>query len=68
MSKERKFKFTDNKDINEEITSMSWKKAVKSFQNKVKTPLIFIEWISKKGVEMTKSQKLPIGRKDKLGK
>ena len=47
---------------------MSWKKAVKSFQNKVKTPLIFIEWISKKGVEMTKWQKLPIGRKDKLGR
>ena len=68
MSKERKFKFTDNKDINEEITSMSWKKAVKYFQNKVKTPLIFIEWISKKGVEMTKCEKLPIGIKDKLGR
>ena len=68
MSKERKFKFTDNKEINEEVTAMSWKKAVKSFQNKVKTPLIFIECISKKGVEMTKWQKLPIGRKDKLGK
>ena len=68
VAKEKKFKFTDNKEINEEITSMSWKKAVKSFQNRFKTPLIFIEWISKKGQEMTKWQKLPIGRKDKIGK
>ena len=68
MAKEKIYKFTDGKEINEEITAMSWKKAVKSFQNKVKTPLIFIEWISKKGVEMTKWQKLPIGRKDKLGR
>ena len=68
MAKERVFKFTDGKEINEEITSNSWKKAVKSFQNKVKTPLIFIEWISKKGQEMTKWQTLPIGRKDKLGR
>ena len=68
MSKERTFKFTDNKEINEEVTAMSWKKAVKSFQNKVKSKLIYIEWISKKGIEMTKWQTLPIGRKDKLGK
>ena len=47
---------------------MSWKKAVKSFQNKVKAKLIYIEWISKKGIEMTKWQTLPIGRKDKLGR
>ena len=68
MAKEKIYKFTDGKEINEEITAMSWKKAVKSFQNKVKTPLIFIEWVSKKGQEMTKWQKLPIGRKDKLGR
>jgi|TARA_B100001113_G_scaffold30355_2_gene21833 hypothetical protein len=68
MAKERVFKFTDGKEINEEITSNSWKKAVKSFQNKVKSKLIYIEWISKKGVEMTKWQTLPIGREKKLGK
>ena len=68
MAKERKFKFTDNKEINEEVTAMSWKKAVKSFQNKVKAKLIYIEWISKKGIEMTKWQTLPIGRKDKIGR
>ena len=68
MAKERVFKFTDGKEINEEITSNSWKKAVKSFQNKVKNKLIYIEWVSKKGVEMTKWQTLPIGRSKKLGR
>ena len=68
MAKQRIYKFTDGNEINEEITAMSWKKAVKSFQNKVKAKLIYIEWISKKGIEMTKWQTLPIGRKDKLGK
>ena len=60
MAKEKKYKFTDNKEINEEITAMSWKKAVKSFQNKVKTTLIFIEWVSKKGQEMTKWQQTSV--------
>ena len=68
MSKEKKFKFTDNKELKEEVTATSWIKAVKSFQNKVKTTLIYIEWISKNGQEMTKWQKLPIGRRDKIGR
>jgi|TARA_B100000029_G_scaffold178287_1_gene175692 hypothetical protein len=68
MAKERVFKFTDGKEVNEEITANSWKKAVKSFQNKVKNKLIYIEWVSKKGVEMTKWQTLPIGRSKKLGR
>jgi len=68
MAKEREFKFTDNKELQETITAMSWKKAVKSFQNKFKIKLIYCEWISKKGIEMTKWIKLPIGRKDKLGR
>ena len=51
MTKERVFFFTkENKEI-EEIKSMSFKKAVKSFQNKVKQPLVYIEWITKKGRE-----------------
>lgn len=68
MTKERVFFFTkENKEI-EEIKSMSFKKAVKSFQNKVKQPLVYIEWITKKGIEMTKWQRLPIGRKKRLSK
>ena len=68
MGKMRIFKFLkDDKEI-EEVESSSFKKAVKSFQNKVKQSMVYIEWISKKGQEMTKWQKLPIGRKDKIGK
>ena len=68
MSKMREFKFLkDDKEV-ESITTSSFKKAVKSFQNKVKQKMVYVEWLSKKGQEMTKWQKLPLGRKDKIGK
>ena len=50
------------------IESSSFKKAVKSFQNQVKQKLVYVEWISKKGMEMTKWQKLPLGREKRLSK
>lgn len=68
MAKERVFKFLKEDDTIEEVNSTSFKKAVKSFQNKVKQKLVYIEWLSKKGIEMTKWQKLPLGREKKLGK
>ncbi len=69
MAKERKFKFTDNKDINEEITSMSWKKAVKSFQNKYdKLKIAKVYYINKKGHRLFSIIKLKVGRKKKLGR
>ncbi len=68
MAKERVFKFLKEDDTIEEVNSTSFKKAVKSFQNKVKQKLVYIEWLSKKGIEMTKWQKLPLGRQKKLGK
>ncbi len=68
MSKMRKFKFLkDDKEI-EEIETSSFKKAVKSFQNKVKQKMVYVEWLSKKGQEMTKWQKLPLGREKRLSK
>jgi|TARA_B100000902_G_scaffold398464_1_gene465324 hypothetical protein len=68
MGKMRIFKFLkDDKEI-EEVESSSFKKAVKSFQNKVKQSMVYVEWISKKGQEMTKWQKLPLGRKDKINR
>ena len=49
----------------EEIESWGYKKAVKSFQNKYpKLKMVAVEWI-KNGVELSKLQKLPIGRKKK---
>ena len=44
-----------------------YKKAVKSFQNKYShVEVAIVAWI-KKGKELSKIQKLPLGRKKKLG-
>ncbi len=68
MAKMRNFKFTkDDKEV-QTIESSSFKKAVKSFQNQVKQKMVYVEWISKKGQEMTKWQLLPLGRSKKLGR
>ena len=56
-----------NDIVAEEIESRGYKKAVKSFQNKFpKLKEVVVEWV-KNGVELSKLQKLPIGRKKKLG-
>ena len=72
MGKMREFKFTNEKDEPiegiETVTDMSFKKAVKSFQIQVKKKMVYVEWVSKKGKEMTKWQILPLGRKDKIGR
>ena len=50
----------------ESIESRGYKKAVKSFQNKYpKLKEVIVEWV-KNGVELSKLQKLPMGRKKKL--
>jgi two-component SAPR family response regulator len=67
MPKERIFKFIDKTAPEEEqvkeITAMSFKKAVKSFQGGTKAEQVEVEWTSKKGEEFCITQKLPIGRK-----
>jgi hypothetical protein len=68
MAKMRNFKFTKEDNEIQTIESSSFKKAVKSFQNQVKQKLVYIEWVSKKGQEMTKWQILPLGRSKKLGR
>ncbi len=68
MAKMRNFKFTKEDNEVQTIESSSFKKAVKSFQNQVKQKLVYVEWISKKGLEMTKWQKLPLGREKRLSK
>ena len=76
MSDKKMFKFivfNTNKDVDindivaEEIESRGYKKAVKSFQNKFpKLKEVAVEWV-KNGVELSKLQKLPMGRKKNLG-
>ena len=67
MSDKIMFKFYTNINEFEEIESRGYKKAVKSFQNKnPKLKEVAVEWV-KNGVELSKLQKLPMGRKKKLG-
>ena len=56
----------DNKEV-VKIESRGYKKAVKSFQNKYpKLKEVWVEWV-KNGIKLSKLQKLPLGRKKKLG-
>ena len=66
MSDKKMFKFAYNlMEDYEEIESRGYKKAVKSFQNKYpKIKEVMVEWV-KEGVNLSKLQKLPIGRKKK---
>jgi len=64
----RTFKFTDEKEINVTKEDMSYKKAVKSFQNVHKIPTVKISYTNKKGTAVNRWIKLPIGRKKKIGK
>ena len=50
------------------VTALGWKKAVKSFQSGAKATETVVSWIGKKGKEMTKKVRLPIGRSKKVGK
>ena len=62
------FLWEENKDEikTEDVESRGYKKAVKSFQMKYpKLQEVIVEWV-KNGVELSKLQKLPMGRKKKL--
>ena len=52
----------------ESIESRGYKQAVKSFQNTYANVFkeVIVKWV-KNGVELSKLQKLPMGRKKKLG-
>ena len=66
MAKERIFKFTDI--TAPEVTAMSYKKAVKSYQGGSKAKQVEVEWTTKRGEEFYTVQKLPMGRSKKIGK
>ena len=66
MPKNRIFKITDETET-KEVEAMSYKKAVKSFQGGSKAKMVTIEWTTKAGEIFVKDQKLPLGRKKKIG-
>ena len=67
MSKMREFKIISGTE-EKVIESTSFKKALKSFQAHSKAKMVTIEWETKKGKSFVKEQKLPIGRKKKIGR
>ena len=72
MPKERIFKFTDvnapEEERVKEVTAMSYKRAVKSYQGGSKANEAAVEWTTQGGEEFYKVQKLPMGRSKKIGK
>jgi len=68
MAKMREFLFWNESGQEEKKEDTSFKKAVKSIQEKFKNQLIGYEYISKKGKKIVSSIQLPLGRKKKLGR
>ena len=67
MPKNRIFKITEGTEP-KEVEAMSYKKAVKSYKGNSKAKMITIEWMTKGGELFVKEQKLPLGRKKKIGR
>jgi hypothetical protein len=63
----RKFIITDGAE-QKEVEALSFKKAIKSYQGGSKSKMITIEWMTKGGELFVKDQKLPLGRKKKIGR
>ena len=65
MAKMRLFKFWNADGVEKEKEDISLKKATKSVQGDFKDKMISVEYISKKGKEMSHGILIPIGRKIK---
>ena len=67
MAKMRTYTFYDGDNV-ETKESVSYKKAVKSFQSNTKSKSVRVEWEAKKGGLYEMIQPLPMGRSKKLGR
>ena len=63
MAKMRLFKFWNENGDEKEEEAISLKKAVMAIQGDYKDELIGVEYVSKKGKQISTSVKIPIGRK-----
>tara|TARA_B100000900_G_scaffold5787_1_gene4887 strand:- start:277 stop:555 length:279 start_codon:yes stop_codon:yes gene_type:complete len=63
MSKMRMFKFWNENGDEKEKEAMSLKKAVMAVQGDYKDDVIGVEYVSKKGKQISTSVKIPMGRK-----
>ena len=74
MSDKKEYNFVSKpydksyEQIDETIESRGYKKAVKSFQNKYPKLKIVDVWWVKDSKEIYKQQRLPMGRKKKIGR
>ena len=63
MAKMRKFLFWNESGDEKEKEAMSLKKAVMSVQGDYKDKMISVEYVSKKGKNISTSINIPVGRK-----
>jgi|TARA_B100000900_G_scaffold52207_1_gene38515 hypothetical protein len=71
MPKNKEYHFYNDVGFDEKIDALSFKKAVKSIQNKLDLKVvnsINVEYINKKGNEIARAVKVPMGRSKKLGR
>ena len=71
MAKNKEFHFYNDSGFTEKIEALGFKRAVKSIQSKLdlKTnQFINVEYINKRGNEIARAVRLPIGRSKKLGR
>ena len=59
----RMFKFWNENGDEKEVEKMSLKKAVMAVQGDYKDKFISVEYVSKKGKQISQSVKIPMGRK-----
>tara|TARA_B100001564_G_C20118247_1_gene436756 strand:- start:194 stop:409 length:216 start_codon:yes stop_codon:yes gene_type:complete len=71
MPKNKEYHFYNDSGFDEKIEALGFKKAVKSIQNKLDLKVIDsinVEYINKKGNEIARAVKVPMGRSKKLGR
>ena len=67
MAKMRKFLFWNEAGDEKEKEALSLKKAVMAIQGDYKDEVIGVEYVSKKGKQISTSVKIPMGRKIRQG-
>ena len=63
MAKMRKFTFWNENGDEKETEQVSLKKAVRAVQGDFKDKMISVEYVSKKGKQISQAVKIPMGRK-----
>ena len=71
MAKNKEYHFYNDSGFSEKVEALGFKRAVKTIQNKLdlkENKSINIEYINKRGKEIARAVKIPLGRSKKLGR